>query len=165
MKNDEFVVIKELITEEYFPKLIDLSKEFFFEYENNDKDFFEIDSINEIDIKQYFRNFIENNDGKAKAYIAIINEQVVGYITVYIKNQPNYWVLKEVGDISGLMVNKKFRQKGIGTKLVMKAKEYFKERGIKYYTVFTSINNVNGISLYKNFGFKELYTTLYGKTE
>ena len=36
---------------------------------------------------------------------------------------------------------------------------------IKYYEVFTSINNNDGISLYKKCGFNELYTTLYGEVK
>jgi ribosomal protein S18 acetylase RimI-like enzyme len=165
MINNELVVIEELTTEEYFPELIELSKEFFYEYENNNKEFFEIDSINEMDIINYFRKFIGDKNKNTKAFIALLDRKIIGYITFYIKDQPDYWVVKKIGDISGLMVNKNFRQNGIGTKLVMKAIEYFEQNGIKYYTVFTSINNANGISLYKRCGLKELQTTLYGEIE
>jgi len=41
--------------------------------------------------------------------------------------------------------------------------EYFEQNGIKYYTVFTSTNNIDGIVLYKKLGFKELCITFYGK--
>ena len=61
------------------------------------------------------------------------------------------------------MVSEKYRNNGIGTKLVMKGIEYFKQSGINYYTVFTSVNNLNGISLYKKCGFKELHINLLGK--
>jgi len=43
--------------------------------------------------------------------------------------------------------------------------EYFRNNGIKYYEVFTSINNKDGLSLYKKCGFNELYTTLYGEVK
>jgi ribosomal protein S18 acetylase RimI-like enzyme len=157
--NDLF--IKELDGEDDFADLTELSKEFFYEYENNNKEMFGIDFINEIDIKNYFQGFIEKET--KKAYIAIIDKKIIGYITFYIKDQPDYWIVKKIGDISGLIVSKNFRKKGIGTKLVMKAIEYFKENGIKYYTVFTSINNTSGISLYKKCGFKELSAILYGE--
>jgi ribosomal protein S18 acetylase RimI-like enzyme len=161
MKANEFL-IKELDSENDFVDLVELSKEFFYEYENNNREIFGIDFINEIDIKNYFQGFIGKET--KKAYIAIMNNKIIGYVTFYIKDQPNYWIVKKIGDISGLMVNKNFRKKGIGTKLVIKAIEFFKENGIKYYTVFTSINNASGISLYKKCGFKELSTILYRAT-
>jgi len=160
MKTKE-VLIKELDSENSFSDLIELSKEFFYEYENNNRDFFGIDSIDEIDIGNYFNSFMGKET--SKAYIAIIDDKIVGYITVYIKNQANYWIVKKVGDISGLMVNKNFRKNGIGSKLLKRAIEYLEQKDIKYYTVFTSVNNVNGITLYKKFGSKELCTTFYGR--
>jgi len=161
--NENAFLIKELETSDIFSGLFELSKDFFYEYENNNKDFFQIDSINEVDIRNYFQEFIGNEN--ARAYIAIIEEKIVGYITVVIKNQPDYWKIKRIGDIFGLMVSKNFRNNGIGTKLIMKGLEYFKRMDIKYYTVFTSVNNTSGISLYKKCGLKQLYTTLYGRIE
>lgn len=111
-KETREVLIKELDSENGFSDLIELSKEFFYEYENNNRDFFGIDSIDEIDIGNYFNNFIGKET--SKAYIAIIENKIIGYITVHIKNQSNYWIVKKVGDISGLMVKKKFRRNGIG---------------------------------------------------
>jgi ribosomal protein S18 acetylase RimI-like enzyme len=63
------------------------------------------------------------------------------------------------------MVNKDFRQNGIGTKLVMKGIEYFKQENIKYYTLSTSINNTAAITLYNKCGLKPLQTILYGEIE
>jgi len=161
--NETAFLIKELETGDSFSELLELSKDFFYEYENNNKDFFEIESIDEVDIRNYFKEFIGNEN--AKAYIVMTGEKIIGYITLVIKNQPNYWKIKRTGDISGLMVSKNFRHNGIGTKLIMKGIEYFKRKDIKYYTVFTSVNNTGGISLYKKCGFEQLYTTLYGRIE
>ena len=63
------------------------------------------------------------------------------------------------------MVSKEFRNNGIGTKLVKKSIEYFEQKGIKYFTVLTSVNNINGISLYKKCGFEQLQTILYGRNK
>ena len=161
--NEGAFLIKELETGDSFSELLELSKDFFYEYESNNKDFFEIDTIAEVDIINYFQNFIGNEN--ANTYIAITEEKIIRYITVLIKNQPDYWKIKRTGDISGLMVSKNFRHNGVGTKLIMKGIEYFRRNGIKYYTVFTSVNNTSGISLYKKCGFEQLYTTLYGRIE
>jgi ribosomal protein S18 acetylase RimI-like enzyme len=116
-----------------------------------------------LDIRNYYQKFIGNEN--ARAYIAMIEEKIIGYITLLIRNQPDYWKIKRIGDISGLMVSKNFRHNGIGTKLIMKGIEYFKRKDINYYTVFTSVNNTSVISLYRKCGFEQLYTTLYGRIE
>jgi len=160
------ILFKELDTETFekgFMDIFELSNDFFNEYSNYNISLFGIDIIKEMDIKNYFQTFV-NNDNK-KAFIAIFNNKIIGYITFYIKTQPNFWIVKKIGDISGLMVNKYYRNKGIGTKLIKVAIEYFRNNGIKYYEVFTSINNKDGISLYKKCGFNELYTTLYGEVK
>ena len=162
MKEMTFL-IKELDGNCNFTDLLNLSKDFFYEYENNDKEFFKIDSINEMDIKNYFQRFISNENNMA--YVVMYEEKIIGYITLVINNQPDFWKIKKVGSISGLMVDKNFRKNGIGTKLVKTGIEYFKQKNIKYYTVFTSVNNINGILMYKKCGFEELQTILYGKIE
>jgi len=159
---EEIILIKELDSNDNLMELLDLSKDFFYEYENN-HELFKIDVINELDIRNYFNNFI-GNDRKI-AYIAINEKKIVGYITLYYKDQPSYWTVKEIGEISGLMVNKNFRQNGIAGMLIIKAIEYFKQKGIEYYTVFTSVNNTKGISLYEKYGLKPLQTVLFGKIE
>jgi len=155
------ILIKELDSNDNFIELLELSREFFYEYENY-HELFKIDVINDLDIRNYFNSFI-GNDRKI-AYIALNGKKIIGYITLYCIDQPNYWTVKKIGDISGLMVNKDFRQNGIGKKLVMKAIEYFKQKNIDFYTVLTSINNTKGIFLYEKCGLKPLQTVLYGKT-
>jgi len=161
--NEETLSIKELDTEDNCNELFELSNEFFYEYENNNKDIFEIDSIKEEDIRNYFQRFIGHESNKA--YIVIYDKKIIGYITLTINNQPDFWKVKKVGGISGLMVSKEFRKNGIGTKLVKKGMEYFGQKGIKYFTVLTSVNNINGISLYKKCGFEQLQTILYGRNK
>ena len=56
--NEETLSIKELDTEDNCNELFELSNKFFYEYENNNKDIFEIDSIKEEDIRNYFQRFI-----------------------------------------------------------------------------------------------------------
>ena len=159
--NSEKILIKEFDEKDNFSEVFELSKDFFYEYAKNNEDFFGIDCLTEVDIKKYFDQFIgkENN----KAYIAKYENAIIGHITLKINNQQNYWKVKKVGVISGLMVSKKYRKNGIGTKLVMKGIEYFRQNGVKYYTVFTSVNNLNGISLYKKCGFEELHINMLGR--
>jgi ribosomal protein S18 acetylase RimI-like enzyme len=159
--NEMNVSIKELEMNDNFNELFELSKEFFYEYEKHDDEFFKIDVIKKDDIKNYFMKFIKNEN--AIAYIAVINNEIIGYITLVIKDQPGFMEIKKIGDISGLMVKKCFRKNGIGNILMKKSQEYFKEKDIKYYSVFTAIKNENAINFYKKNGMDEIYLTLLRK--
>lgn len=158
-KTDAFY-IRTLKDSDDLSELIALSKSFFYEYEAHHEDFFKIDNLCESDVTDYFLSFIDSD--KKKAFIAILDNKVVGYITVVIKKQPPYWHIKKVGDISGLMVQKEYRHRGIASQLLKYAMEFFKEKNVKYYTLFTSVNNHDAIAFYKKCGMEPLYTTLVG---
>jgi ribosomal protein S18 acetylase RimI-like enzyme len=141
--------------------LIQLSKDFFYEYESNHSYFFKIDKIEDDDIIGYFARFVDNKD--RKAFVAVEGGVIVGYISVLIQEQASYWKIKRIGHISGLMVHPDNRRKGIGRKLLQSAVDFFKEKGIKQYTLFTSVNNKSGIEFYEKCGLEKLYTTFFGK--
>lgn len=143
--------------------LVRLSKDFFFEYESNHPYFFKIHKIEDEDIVGYFARFVDDED--RKAFVAVEGGVIIGYITVLIQEQARYWKIKRMGHISGLMVHPDNRRKGIGQKLLQSAVEYFKAKGIKQYTLFTSVNNKNGIEFYEKCGLERLYTTMLGEIE
>jgi hypothetical protein len=92
--NKETLLIKELETSDSFPELLELSK-----------DFFEIDSIDEVDIRNYFQKFIGNEN--VKAYIVIIEEEITGYITLVIKNADlSNYIQHYVGESNRIFKNK-----------------------------------------------------------
>src|SRR5512139_661494 len=104
------VEIRALNIEDDFTDLVSLSRSFFREYESHHKEFFKIDELKDDDINIYFSSFCLNPS--RAAYIAVEGAQIIGYITVYVKDQEDFWRIKKVGEISGLMVDKKYRQRG-----------------------------------------------------
>jgi len=138
-----------------------LSKDFFLEYEGNHPYFFKIDKIEDADITGYFQRFIGNDD--RRAFLAAEGTEIIGYVSVLIQEQAGYWMVKKVGHISGLMVDQAHRRKGVGRKLLQAAEEFFKSKGLKQYTLFTSVNNRNGIEFYRGSGLSELFTTMMGE--
>jgi ribosomal protein S18 acetylase RimI-like enzyme len=155
------VSISTLNISDDFTDLITLSRDFFREYESHHKEFFKIDELKNEDITSYFSSFCLQP--YRKAYVAINSEHIVGYITVYIKEQANYWQVKKVGEISGLMVDSKFRRKGIAEMLLRKAQDFLADNGIKYYTVYTAVENRGAINFYRKNSLAPLYTTLVGE--
>ncbi len=154
--------IRSLSKEDGYDVLISLSHLFFEEYQSHHEDFFKIDNLTDDDIISYFNRFrdIENAD----IIIALDDDQIVGYITIYVKTQETYWKVKRVGAISGLMVHPAYRRKGIATQLLIKALEFFQHASVKYFTVFTAVNNRGAIAFYEKNGLIPLYTTMIGET-
>jgi ribosomal protein S18 acetylase RimI-like enzyme len=155
------IKIRSLHKNDPFDDLVSLSREFFREYEAHHKDFFKIDHLKDEDIVGYFTSFCDQ-DTRA-AFIAVADEQVVGYITAYVKDQADYWQFKKVGDISGLMVQKDYRHRGIAKRLLVKAKDFFEAKGLKYCIVFTAAENRGALDFYQQNGFVPLYTTMIGE--
>jgi ribosomal protein S18 acetylase RimI-like enzyme len=97
------------------------------------------------------------------AFIALENDRVVGYITIYVEARPAYWKVKRVGHISGLMVRKEDRRIGIGNQLLDRARVYFSDLGVQCYSVYTAVENKAAIRFYEGQGMALLYGHLLGE--
>ena len=142
--------------------LIALSREFFDEYESHHADFFEIDVLRDSDIVDYFIRSLEGDDGAT--FIALVNGHIVGYITVFARSQAHFYRIRKVGAISGLMVHRDHRRKGIGSQLYRAAETFFASKEIAYYTVYTATENQGAVQFYERNGMAPLHTTLIGTT-
>ena len=155
------IEIRPLRKDDEFKDLVSLSREFFEEYGSHHKGFFALDALRDDDIVSYFSNLLDNDDGEV--IVAREEGRIVGYIAVCVRKQPGYWKVKRVGDISGLMVQNAYRRRGIARQLMDKAKEFFEKKGVKYFTVYTAIENRGAIKFYEQSGLQPLYTTMLGK--
>jgi ribosomal protein S18 acetylase RimI-like enzyme len=155
------IEIRTLTIDDDFSDLIALSQDFFHEYETHHADFFKIAGLKDENVTGYFSSFCGHE--ARQAYIALDGERVVGYITAYIKVQAAYWQVRQVGEISGLMVQEAYRRTGIAKKLLEAAIQYFKSQGIRYYLVYTAVVNHAAIDFYTKNGVVPLYTTFIGE--
>jgi len=146
-----------------FGDLIELSRLFFSEYEPHHPVFFKIDQLKDEAVVSYFSSFCDQES--QKAFIARDRSRIVGYITVYIKDQADYWQVKRLGEISGFMVQKEYRHQGIATRLLAAAKLFFKQKGLRYYAVYTATANHGALEFYRKNGLLPLYTTMLGEIE
>ena len=142
--------------------LITLSRTFFAEYEAHHADFFQIDRLEGDDVRRYFSRWLDDEDGET--FIALAADQIVGYITVYVRPQAKFWQVKQVGESSGLMVHRAYRRQGIAGQLLARAKAFFAARDVRYFTVYTSVQNRGALAFYERSGLQPLYTTLLGET-
>jgi len=154
--------IRALQRDDNFGDVIALSREFFAEYEDHHEDFFKIDQLHDSDITDYFTRWIDTEIGET--FIALSDDRIVGYITVYVQDQAPYWKIKRVGNISGLMVHKEFRRRGIAAKLIAQAREFFAGHGVRYFTAYTSVENKTALAFYEHLGIVPLQTTVIGES-
>lgn len=155
------VEIRPLHSHDSFDDLIALSRAFFAEYAQHDPDFLAIDELHDSDVSRYFARWLE--DAAGETFVAIINGRIVGYITVYVQDQPVYWQVKRIGHISGLMVDAAYRRQGIAAQLLAAARSFFRQQGVVYFTVFTAVANHTALQFYEQSGLTPLYTTLLGE--
>ena len=155
------IEIRSLRKKDNLDDLISLSREFFEEYECYHENLFRIDELREGDIVGYFSQWLANDDGET--FVALSAGRIVGYITVYVQTRPDYWKTKKVGTISGLMVQKAYRRRGVARRLLAQARAFFEQRTVSYFTVYTAVGNQGAIEFYAQSGLEPLYTTMVGK--
>jgi ribosomal protein S18 acetylase RimI-like enzyme len=149
--------------EDDFRDLIALSRAFFTEYENHHGDLFCIDTLHDEEIVDYFSRFL----GKASlaAFVACQGDNIVGYVTAAIQTRPAHWKVQSVGRISGLMVDPQHRREHVGTLPLGEAKAFFREHGVRYYTLYTAVRNTEAIACYESQGMEPLYSHRVGEIE
>ena len=156
------LIVRRLEPQDALDDLIDLSKAFFAEYAVHHQRFFEICDLRNQDIRHFFLRSLDGDDGAT--FIALVDGRVVGYITVFVRERPGFYAIKEVGSISGLMVHRTYRRAGIGSRLLDEAFAFFKGRGLRYFTVYTAAVNHAAIKFYERNGLAQLHVTLIGET-
>jgi dTDP-4-amino-4,6-dideoxy-D-galactose acyltransferase len=98
--------------------------------------------------KKMYNIWIEKSASKELAddiLIYNVNNEIAGLVTLYVKDS--------VGHIGLIGVHSNFRGKGIGSKLIIAAIEYFKKAGCKSIEVVTQGLNKAACALYEKNGF------------
>lgn len=107
--------------------------------------------------RDYFKMRISGKGGLA--VVAENDGKIIGYLCGAFKD--NYYRVKaNYAELENMIVEKKFRGKGIGTKLT---KEFFKwceSNKIGYISVTASAKNKPTIDFYRSMGFKDYDLTL-----
>ena len=88
-------------------------------------------------------------------YIARLENKIVGYIIIDIKEKDNGIMrYRKILSIDTLCIDEKFRRQGIGTKMLEFAKRLGKEKNCTDMHLTANPNNKNAIKVYENFGMK-----------
>ncbi len=119
------------------------------------------------DPKKYFEKEISSHlRMKNSVYlIAEENGEFLGYISFSIKKRSPIQKLEKEGRLHYAYIEKEHRGKGIFKKLLKEAKKWFKEKGIKYWTLSVSPENPRAHKLYKELGFVDKEIEMIGKVK
>jgi ribosomal protein S18 acetylase RimI-like enzyme len=153
--------LRRLTPDDDLDQLIVISRDFFEEYSLHHKELFQIDELTAKDIRDYFSRSIGTADGAT--FIATAQGKIVGHITVFVRRQADFWRIKRGGSISGLMVCREHRRRGIATALLSEAIAFFRRRGVKYFTTYTAVANERAAEFYERSGMVPLQTTFIGE--
>jgi ribosomal protein S18 acetylase RimI-like enzyme len=156
------ITIRELQPGDNLAAVLKLCRDFFVEYEDHHKEFFDTDNLCDADISDRFHESMKSDN--SATIIALVDAVIVGYASVVIREQPRFYKIKKVGAISALMVAQDYRRRGIATQLLVEAKTYFRRHGLKYFTFYTAVANREAIMLYERLGMQPLYKGFLGET-
>jgi ribosomal protein S18 acetylase RimI-like enzyme len=143
--------------------LVELSKSFFKEYEQYDKGYFKLGRLKEEQIREFFLGSI--NSENCRTAICVEDDRMLGYVTFSVKNREPFYEIRRVGYISGVMVDEKHRNKGVGKLLLNEAKKWFKKKKLRYFYLETSAKNKLGIEFYERNKMSPLKVQYIGDVE
>ena len=108
-------------------------------------------SVDEVISKEDFEKMIQAKE----IVVAKIEDEIVGYITINIKEKinPSMRYRKQL-QIEAICVDEKTRGKGIGTQLLKYVKQYGKEYDCTDIYLTVNEENESAIKMYEEFGFK-----------
>ena len=103
-------------------------------------------------IRETLSRFLEENPGNV--LVARLDGEVVGFMTFDLDSD------RKIGSIGYNAVDSRYRNRGIGTMLVKRTLEVLRERGMRYATVFTALDEAHAPArrIYEKCGFKPLMT-------
>mgnify|MGYP003307106149 CR=1 FL=1 len=73
-------------------------------------------------------------------FVVCIEEKIIGYMTCWINKQQD-WDKHKTVEIGNIYIQEEYRNKGIGTKLIEKAKNICKQNNIKFLEVKVLYDN------------------------
>ncbi len=65
-------------------------------------------------------------------FVAVVDGKVVGYMELLVKKNEHYFKIKKYGYVNAVVVDRKYRRKGIARALIKEGLKIFRSKGLKY---------------------------------
>jgi len=123
-----------------------------------DSNLIEVENIKDREAK--FCEFLSKD--KAVCYIARLEGKSVGYLSGYIIDEPSVYQ-EIVARLNEIVVDEKYRGKGIGQKLILQFEKWCTDNMVKYINLSAFNDNENAMSVYRKIGFEDYSVGLIKK--
>lgn len=112
-----------------------------------------------------YRKFIKGviNSEEHALFVAEAGGKPVGHVLAGIDKSPPIYVHERKLNLIEFIVDPDFRGRGIGKKLLKKAEEWGKEKGLSFFILHVAWKNERAASLYRGFGFDETHKMMCKK--
>ena len=100
-------------------------------------------------------------DSNSYSLVAIIDNNIVGFISTYIKKLPSPLENMNEGYINIIEVHKEFRKQGIATRLIEKTEKYYKQHKVTQLRGWSSDDKLEAINLWNKLKYSLSPTTIW----
>lgn len=114
-----------------------------------------------VNFETFITDLIKSEE--AKIFIALEDNQIIGYTIAKIDLYPPIYLLEKYGSIYDMFVTLKYRRKGIGKRLWQEALKWFKQLGLERVELSIVPNNPESSFFWKKQGFQDYMHKLYIK--
>ncbi|HLD57568.1 MAG TPA: GNAT family N-acetyltransferase [archaeon] len=110
-------------------------------------------------VHDFWKSLIEKSLQNTSEHllVAVVEGKVAGYLKAEIKQRSQVNIYDKKLYIRYLIVSEKFRNLGVGTKLLKEAEKFAKENNIPFIVLKTSPKNKQTRDFYKSLGFEDIY--------
>lgn len=106
--------------------------------------------LNKEDLQRMFHESLK--DPKQEYIVARYEKKIVGFVSLTIRN--SLWQEGNLGHVDELIVDEKFRNKGMGTKLLKKIIKISKEKKCKRIELDSAFHRKEAHKFYESLGFE-----------
>ncbi len=118
-------------------------------------------------VAESFRDEAEDIARRAKeqadgygVFVARRDDEVVGHVAVHVDQGHSERFGMKWGVLGSLAVDPDYHHQGIGSALIRRAMQWFREQNCQYVEVATDQNNIAAIRAYEAAGFRTIYSGL-----
>lgn len=135
------------------PALVTLGKTLLSLHTVYDYQYYELaDNFDEL-----FGNWIKDQLSRPYQFIIVAQNpadgKIIGFISGFVKYLYPWFKTKSVGHISYMIIDHKFRRRGVGKILENAAASWFKSKNITYLELYVEEPNTTGINAWSKYGF------------
>ncbi|OGG26621.1 hypothetical protein A2960_00420 [Candidatus Gottesmanbacteria bacterium RIFCSPLOWO2_01_FULL_39_12b] len=133
------------------PKIVSLGKNLFELHHGFDNDYYAL----EDNFEEFFSDWVRQQLSFSNNILLVAqeNNEIVGFISGFIKSLYPWFRVKNVGHIAFLAVSQNYRRKGVGKKLEIELTNRFHAKNIRYIEVYVEEKNTIAQFAWNNYGF------------